>query len=194
MSAQVSALQAAYPETVRWELWTMDEHRIGLKPVLRRVWARRGQRPRAVVNHRYKWAYLYGFVHPESGRAWLPVRPKVNALEFSAALAEFARRLEVGPAKRVALLLDGAGWHRAKALVWPEGIHPIRLPAYSPELQPAEPLWPVTNENVVNRPFADLDALIAAQQARCAVLEGQPDRLRKLTCFHWWPILDANTV
>jgi transposase len=91
-------------------------------------------------------------------------------------------------------LLEGAGWHRAKALVWPEGIHPIGLPAYSPELQAAEVLWPVTNESVVNRPFANLDQLIAAQNSRCSFLEGQPERLRQLTCFHWWPKLDAATV
>jgi hypothetical protein len=48
----VSALQRAYPQTKHWELWTMDEQRTGLKPVLRRVWARRGQRPRAVVHAR----------------------------------------------------------------------------------------------------------------------------------------------
>jgi hypothetical protein len=50
------------------ELWTMDEHRIGLKPILRRVWARRGRRPRAVVRPRYQWMWVIGFVHPESGR------------------------------------------------------------------------------------------------------------------------------
>jgi len=46
------------------EFWAMDEHRIGLKPILRRVWARRGFRPRVLVHHRYEWLYVYGFVHP----------------------------------------------------------------------------------------------------------------------------------
>src|SRR5215211_1449852 len=27
------------------EVWATDEHRIGLKPILRRVWAPKGQRP-----------------------------------------------------------------------------------------------------------------------------------------------------
>ncbi len=48
----------------------MDEHRLGLKPVLRRVWARRGHRPQVVVRPRYERLYLYGFVHPRSGRTW----------------------------------------------------------------------------------------------------------------------------
>jgi len=44
LGEQVANLQRAYPaETV--ELWTQDEARLGLKPILRRQWAPRGQRP-----------------------------------------------------------------------------------------------------------------------------------------------------
>jgi hypothetical protein len=35
------------------ELWAVDEHRIGLKPILRKVWTLLGQRPLAQVEHRY---------------------------------------------------------------------------------------------------------------------------------------------
>ncbi len=31
--------------------WAMDEHRMGLKPVIRRVWARKGHRPEFVCNN-----------------------------------------------------------------------------------------------------------------------------------------------
>ncbi|HEV8193682.1 MAG TPA: winged helix-turn-helix domain-containing protein [Ktedonobacterales bacterium] len=40
-------------------LWAMDEHRIGLKPILRKVWTLPtypGQGPLAPVEHRYAWA------------------------------------------------------------------------------------------------------------------------------------------
>ena len=37
------------------QIRAFDEHRAGLKPVLRRVWARRGQRPLAVGHHRFAW-------------------------------------------------------------------------------------------------------------------------------------------
>ena len=49
------------------EVWAFDEHRLGLKPLIRRVWARRGRRPVAVSSHKYKWLYLYGFVRPTTG-------------------------------------------------------------------------------------------------------------------------------
>ena len=46
----------------------MDEHRIGLKPITRGVWAPIGERPVALGHHRFEWLYVAGFVEPESGR------------------------------------------------------------------------------------------------------------------------------
>jgi hypothetical protein len=45
----------------------MDEHRIGLKPITRGVWAPKGERPIALGHHRYEWLYVHGFVEPASG-------------------------------------------------------------------------------------------------------------------------------
>jgi hypothetical protein len=50
-------------------LLAYDEHRLGLRPVYRRVWARRGERPLAVGAHRYRWFYVCTFVEPETGGA-----------------------------------------------------------------------------------------------------------------------------
>jgi len=44
-------VQQAAPEATV-ELWAIDSHRIGLKPILRRVWVFNGQRPTVVVQHR----------------------------------------------------------------------------------------------------------------------------------------------
>src|SRR5258708_19299566 len=37
--------------------------------------------------------------------------------------------------------VDQAGWHNAKDLVIPENVRLIPQPAYSPELNPVEPIW-----------------------------------------------------
>src|SRR5215203_30524 len=52
------------------EVWATDEHRIGLKPIIRRVWAPKGQRPIALGHHRYKWLYVSAFVQPTSGETF----------------------------------------------------------------------------------------------------------------------------
>src|SRR5262249_27350602 len=58
----------AFPEATV-ECWAVDEHRIGLKPLLRRAWTPGGvPRPHVMVQHRFAGRWLVGFVHPASGR------------------------------------------------------------------------------------------------------------------------------
>jgi hypothetical protein len=52
------------------EVFATDEHRIGLKPILRRVWAPRGQRPVARGHHRFEWLYVTAFVSPTTGESF----------------------------------------------------------------------------------------------------------------------------
>ncbi len=165
----------------------MDEHRLGLRPVLRRVWALKGRRPVVRVYHRYQWLYVYCFVRPATGQSCWLLLPTVNAQVFSLALAHFAREVGAGEEKRILLVLDQAGYHTAKEVAVPGGIELEFLPPYSPELQPAERLWPLTNEEVANKLFADLDELEQALAKRCVELADQPKLIRSHTLYHWWP-------
>jgi hypothetical protein len=165
----------------------MDEHRLGLKPIVRRVWTPRGTPPIAVVHPRYEWLYVVGFVHPASGAtAWL-VAPGIDTQVFNVALAEFARTVGAGPTKRIVLVLDGAGWHVAGDVVVPDGVHLVALPPDSPELQPAERLWPLVDEPLVNQAPADLATLQATVVERCRALSDARDAVGALTNFHGWP-------
>src|SRR5581483_8065015 len=154
------------------------EHRIGLKPIVRRMWCRRGQRPIITVQHRYKWIYEYGFVCPSSGQTFWLLLPHVSIAAYSLALAEFARAVGAGPDKQVALVLDRAGWHCSEQLVIPEGLHLVFLPPYSPELQPAEHLWELSDQALANRHFRDLDELMEVQAERCRKLQELPELIR----------------
>jgi transposase len=168
-------------------LWAEDEHRLGLLPVLRRVWAPKGQRPVAAVERHYEWRYVYGFVRPATGQSWWCGLPRVTTEAMRLALAAFARDERIEATHRAVLVVDQAGWHVAHDLVLPAGIDLVFLPAYSPELQPAERLWPLVDEPVANRAFPDLDALEAVLVDRCRTLEADPIRLTAHTRFHWWP-------
>ncbi len=160
---------------------------MGLLPVLRRVWAKKGQRPVVVVEPRYQWRWLYGFVQPQSGHTHFALHSKVNTDTFNQVLGAFAGAVGAGPYHRVVLMVDGAGWHHSKGLVVPEGLHLVAMPAYWPELQPAERLWPLSNESVANRHFADLSELEAAQRERCQALGQMSELVRSYTLFDWWP-------
>jgi transposase len=183
---RVARLKEAYP-TSKVELWASDEHRLGLKPIVRKVWSPRGQRPIVEVHQRYEWSYLYAFVRPKSGEVHWLILPTVNARVFSMAVEHFAREVGAGTRRRILLVLDQAGWHTGKEVELPEGIHLEFLPSASPELQPSERLWPLTNEGVANRFFGKIEDLEEALVERCIALCAQPEIIRSYTNYHWWP-------
>jgi transposase len=111
----------------------------------------------------------------------------VNSELFSVELDAFARAVGAGPTKQIVLILDGAGWHDSPQVQVPDHVHLLFLPPHSPELQPAEHLWPLTNTVLVNQHFASIEELEDAQAERCAALQGHPDLIRSATRFSWWP-------
>ena len=67
LSVRLEELQREYPGA-QVQLWAEDEARLGLKPMMRRVWAPVGKRPVARFKRGYKWTYLYGFDRPKVER------------------------------------------------------------------------------------------------------------------------------
>ncbi len=118
----MTAVKAAYPNATV-EVWAEDEHHLGLLPVIRRVWAPRGQRPTAPVHRRFQWLYAYGFVRPTTEESWWCLLPTVSIAAFELALTTFAAEEGIGPDRRAVLVLDPAGWHQSPRLAIPEGIH-----------------------------------------------------------------------
>ena len=167
------------------EVWAEDEARLGLKPITRRAWAPRGQRPTASGRTKYQWLYVYGFVHPASGRNLELILPAADTDWMEAALAEFARFADPEGRKLLVLLVDNAGWHVAKRLVVPANVALHPLPSCTPELQPTEPLWPLVREAVANRDFADLDKMEPTLIERCRWLIGHPEVVRGAVGFDW---------
>jgi len=165
----------------------MDEHRLGLKPITRRIWAPVGQRPIAAGHHRFEWLYVTGFVEPETGRTVWNVSTAISKEMFERILADFAETAGAGASKRIVLQLDNAGWHGPENLAIPDGVRLVFQPPHSPELQPAEHLWEFVDEPLVNIYFESLDALDQRVGERCIALTEQYDIIRNSALFHWWP-------
>jgi transposase len=92
-----------------------------------------------------------------------------------------------GEDKHILLVVDKAGWHTGGEVEVPEGIHLEFLPSGSPELQPAERLWVLTNEGVANGIFEEIEEIEEALMERCVELLDQSESIRDLTNYHWWP-------
>ena len=86
-------------------------------------------------------------------------------------------------------VLDGAGYHEAKALV---GRVPANLslppppPPYSPELNPTELVWQdLRRRDLASRAFDDLKAVVDACWRAWTGLVADTARLISLTDFAW---------
>ena len=163
-------------------VWFQDEARIGQQGTLTRVWAERGSRPRAIRQTEYQWAHVFGAVDPMSGKSSALIAPTVNTKLMSAHLKMICE--EAGADTHVVLVLDGAGWHKAKALVVPENMTLLLLPPYSPELMPMERVWAwMRQHDLSNRVFvdeADIDRACCESWNKLT-----PERLKTITATSW---------
>ena len=88
------------------------------------------------------------FCTAEYGRNLLVDTTICQQPAFQSSIKRFCQTLESGAEKRVVLVVDGARWHLSESVKIPNGIHLYCLPSHSPQLQPAERLWPLTNEPI----------------------------------------------
>jgi len=177
------AAAAAHPGE-RIALWFMDEARVGQKGRLCHRWWARGRRPPGRCDGRFEWAYLFAAVEPATGADVALVLPEATTAAMNLFLAELAAGLPGDV--HAALVLDGAGRHGARALAVPPNVTLVRLPPYSPELNPVERVWLHLRERFLSlRVFADHRAMVDACCAAWNRLVAEPGRLRSLCDQSW---------
>ena len=160
-----------------------DEARFGRISDTRYCWARRPLRPmvKAMLTHQY--TYAYGAVSPMDGRFDSLVLPHVNTDCMQLFIDEVAKRY---PDENIIMIIDGAGWHRSKALVLPDNLKLHLLPPYSPELNPQEHIWDELREKYFhNEAFDSLDALEQQLVKGLLHLEQHPELIKSITGWDW---------
>ena len=160
----------------------MDEARFGQQGTITNVWAQTGSRPTAVRQTKYDWCYLYAAVEPASGASAALIAPNAD----TGTMNQFLRILDIErkPDEHIVLIMDGAGWHKSKALHLPDGITVLLLPPYSPELNPKENLWDEIREKIFkNYALKSIDHV--RQKLREAILyvEHNPDMVKSIASF-----------
>ena len=100
-------------------------------------------------------------------------------------LQEISRRVAAGA--HAVLMLDGAGWHQPGGkLRIPDNISLLKLPPYSPELNPVENVWQYLRQNYLsNRVYETYTALVDACCDAWNALIAMPGRLRSITARRW---------
>ena len=190
MRRRVRRLKGAHPDRAV-EVWAEDEARLGLKPITRRVWGVRGQRPRSCGRTRYEWLYVYAFVRPRTGESFTVLQPRVRVERMADALAAFAAHADPDGTKVLVLIVDNAGWHTAKRLAVPANVRLHFLPPCTPELQPVEPFWALVREGVANDTFDRLGQLRRVIRRRCRKLAADTATVYGAVGFRWAINLEA---
>lgn len=149
------------------------------------MWAERGSRPRAPRDQRYDWAYLFGAVCPGRDVGAALVLPAADGEAMSLHLAEISRNIT--PGSHAVVLLDGAGWHQSGGkLKVPNNISLLKLPAYSPELNPVENIWQYLRQNrLSNIVFDSYEAIVDACCDAWNALTAQPGLIRSIASRDW---------
>jgi len=173
-------------------IWAADEMRYGLQPVTRRVWSLRGTRVVVPVHPRYEWAYCYGALEVEGAGAEFFYSPTVN-WECSAL---FLSQIGASDTEAIHVVIwDGAGFHQCEGHAdLPANVRLLKLPAYSPELNPIERLWDVVKDAICNRLFATISDL---QEALTGVLSqywSDARRVYDLVGTTGWLVAQANVI
>lgn len=161
----------------------MDEARFGRISDTRYCWCPKPFRPvcYSMVSHEY--TYAYATVSVMDGKLDSLILPHVNGDCMQIFLDEISVRY---PDDRMIMVLDGAGWHRNESLIVPDNIQLLKLPPYSPELNPVEHLWDDLREksfhNVV---FNSIDALEDHLEEALRNMENDQDRIRSIVAWPW---------
>jgi len=105
----------------------------------------------------------------------------------SRCLQSFLDRLsEAYPENHLLVVLDGAPSHRSEQIVCPDNVDFVRLPAYSPELDPVERWFQQFRHELSNRAFETVELVQEALGQALLPYWEEPARLRRLTGFSWW--------
>jgi transposase len=152
-----------------------DELRLGLRGQVRRVLGRRGVPVVQRLQLRYQWSYLLLAVDPRAGPLRWRWLGRCRAALIKDVLAAW---------KPDAVVWDRHGAHTARLLA-DLPVARVRLPAYSPELNPAERVFQEVRRHVEGRAYASVADKQAVVETYLAQLAAEPARVRQLCGWDW---------
>lgn len=150
-----------------------------LNPPLTKVWARRGEPARIPAAGDDKKLVVFGaWNHRTERLGWM-----ISGRKDSECFVRFLRQLleQTDPSRRLVLVMDNAGYHRARRVrgfldQQAHRLEPFWLPTYSPELNQIECVWGHLKQKATNNYFfGQIEALHGAVAQACRELNSSKD-------------------
>jgi len=170
-------------ERLPLRLMFQDEARFGRISDPRSCWAPAPHRPIVNLALVREFRYEYTAVSPWDGCLDFMTAEKMNTESMSCFLDQISKAHKD---EFIIMVLDGASSHRSKDLKIPKNVSFIRLPPYSPELNPAEQIWNILRRDYfANRVFETLDAAIKQANLGLTEMAANKSAIRQLTNWPW---------
>lgn len=97
-------------------------------------------------------------------------------------IEEIAKQVPAG--RHAVLIVDGAGWHQQTMSV--KNVSLLKLPPYSPELNPVEQVWQWLKQNhLSNRCFSGYDAIVDACCKAWNIFANSNDLVKSIGTREW---------
>ena len=161
--------------TANSRLWHCDEMRFGLWGQVRRRWGRKGKKIIQPMQILFRWSYLVLGVDVLRGELHWGWSQGMNQQQ----LIPIFRGWPMD-----GVVWDGAPSHRGK-LMGQVGFARIFLPAYSPELNPAERVFEEVRRPIEGEIYPSLEAKRLAIDHLLRQLRADKARLRQLIGWDW---------
>lgn len=116
----------------------------------------KGIKPIVNYQHRFKTTYLYGSYSPINGNNFVWEIEGVDTKIFEAYLHHFSK---YKPKEYKIVVIDNAGFHSTKNIEVPDNIFLLRIPPYTPELNPCEQVWQYIKNRYKNKKFKTMGDL-----------------------------------
>lgn len=163
-----------------------------------RIWALKGSKPQVPSAPGRRSVAVSGYVFPGTGE-FIVTRPSwFNFETVIQSFRDFIAEANIPEGKKAALVIDNAPWHKkAFRLIVDEQLPEykdirekldiIKMPPYSPDLNPIEQCWRVTRREVThNRYFETLDKLDDTLFSYFSLYRASNDKFRTLCSFSWF--------
>ena len=166
------------------DVWFQDEARFGQQNTTTRLWAEKGSRPRAIRQQQFKYVHIFGEVCPANGKTEAIISPFMNTTAMAEHLKLISQATE--PGRHALVIADGASWHNDKALEGIDNVSIIKLPPYSPELNPIEQVWQWLRQNkLANQAFNGYEGIVQQVSEAWNAFREDTARVKSICTRNW---------
>ncbi len=108
--------------------------------------------------------------------------PNVNKKAMNLHIEEISK--EVTKGKHAVVIMDGAAWHQPD--LNQDNVTILKLPPYSPELNPIEQVWQYIKQHwISNRCFKIFDEIVNVACSAWVRMSEQVEKLKSITSRTW---------